>query len=290
MATFTCLPTELRSHIYALARPTTITITIIERADLVITSTPSPPALFTTTRESRVAAQKWDLKPYSILIGDDYQDLLFDEDITLRVVISPSSAEHLSITWTELYTVLGDALLDAKKMVIECSEPARLARLFMLPEADFVGVGQSCVERGMFGTEIICSDRETRDALRPDLAVCVGAEEYVLEEEKVERFLGHEPCFVTRGFVKKGSDSEDACALYFQDAKVELEDEAAGEEADALYFQVADVEPQSSEKESGEELTENALERFCAEMEKLFPKTAYSAKSDPGGSVILESV
>lgn len=296
MAIFTSLPSELRSHIYALAKPTATTITIKESADLTVTSISSPPALLTTTKESRAEAQKWDLKPYSILVGDDYQDLLFSKDISLHLIITPSKAEHLSTTWTELYTVLGDALLDARRVIIECSEPKRLARLFMLPEAELIGLGSSCVERGLFGSEIICSDRETREALRPDISVRVGAEEYLLEEERVEGFFGEEG-FMTKGFRKTSAlcfqdadrpDSEEACALYFQDATVELEGEAVGEEAEALYFQDAEVEPQSVEKESGEDLTESALERFCAEMEKLFPKTAYSAKSDPGGSIMPE--
>lgn len=296
MASFTTLPSELRSQIYALAKPTTTIITIKESADLMVTSISAPPALLTTTKESRAEAQKWELKPYSILVGDDYQDLLFDEDTSLHLIITPSTAEHLSITWTELYTVLGDALLDAQKVVIECSEPTRLARLFMLPEAELVGVGSSCVEKGMFGSEIISSDRETREALRPDILVVVGAEEYELGDERVEGFFG-EDGFTTKGFRKASalylqdadrSDSEDACALYFHDAKAELQSEAVGEEAEALYLQDAEVEPQSVEKGSGEMLTEGTLERFCAELEKLFPRTAYSAKSDPGGSVMPE--
>jgi hypothetical protein len=296
MATFTTLPSELRSAIYALARPDSITITIKEGADLTVTSVPPPPALLTTTKESRAEAQKWDLQPYSLLMGDDYADFLFSEDITLHLNVIPSTAEHLSLTWTELYTVLGDALLDAKRVEIECGEPQRLARLFMLPEAELVGVGVSCVEKGLYGSEIIASDRDTREALRPDIFVCAGKEEYVLEEEKIEGFFGEEG-FATKGFSKTSAkdadrpDSVEACA---QDAKVELEGEAVGDEAEA---QVAKVEPQlEKEEDSGEEweetakgsreqLTEEALERFCTEFDRLFPQTAYTAKSDPGGSI-----
>ena len=269
MATFTTIPFELRSQIFALSKSSSVTISITEAADLVVTAVSSPPGLLTTSKEARAEAQKWDLKPYSVLVGDDYQDILFDEDISLHLIITPSKAEHLSITWTELYTVLGDALLDAKKVVIECSEPARLARLFMLPEADFVGVGQSCVEVGMFGSEIISSDRETREALRGDICVCVGDEEWVLKEEVVEGF-GEEKGFETKGFVKTS-------ALYFQDAEG-----AEGVEAEALYFQDAEVEG------SGVRLTEDALERLRAEMTNLFPEKVYTVKSDPGGSVMPE--
>ncbi|KAF3047943.1 hypothetical protein E8E11_008239 [Didymella keratinophila] len=273
MANFTSFPAELRSAIFTLARPDSITITIKEGADLAVTSISPPPALLTTTKESRAEAQKWDLKPYSLLMGDDYTDVLFSEDIILHLNMIPSTAEHLSITWTELYTVLGDALLDVKRIEIECSEPQRLARLFMLPEAELVVVGVSCVEKGLFGSEITASDRDTREALRPDIVVCVGKEEYILEEEKVEGFFGEEE-FTTRGFIKTSA----------KDAKVELDGEAVGVEAEA---QDAEVEPQSvsamgseeqlteekrfREEEEGtakgsrEQLTEKALERFCTE-------------------------
>ena len=143
----------------------------------------------------------------------------------------------------------------------------------MLPEAEFVGIGQSCVERGMFGSEIISSDRETREALRSDVSVFVEEEEeYKLVEEKVGSFFGLGQSFLTKGFVKR-SPSEEAGALYFQDAAVELEAETAGDNAEA-------------QSEKGEELTEGALERFCVEVEKLFPGKSCSPKSDPGGSVM----
>jgi len=309
MANLTSLPAELRSAIFALARPDSITITNKEGADLAVTSISPPPALLTTTKESRAEAQKWDLQPYSLLMGDNYTDFLFSEDIILYINIIPSTAENLSITWTELYTVLGDALLDAKRVEIECSEPQRLARLFMLPEAGLVGVGVSCVEKGLFGSEIIASDRDTREALRPDIVVCVDKEGYVLGEENIEGFFGEE-YFTTRGFRQTSAidadrpDGVEACA---KDARVELDGETVGVEADA---QDAEVEPQSvsatgsgeqlteengsmeeeveTAKGSWEQLTEGALERFCTEYEKLFPKTAYTAKSDPGGSVAPE--
>ncbi|KZM24845.1 uncharacterized protein EKO05_0003527 [Ascochyta rabiei] len=278
MATFTSLPFELRSQIFALAKPTSITIHIREDADLIITAISSPPALLTSTKESRAAAQKWDLKPYAVLTGDDYQNILFDQDTCLHLIITPSTAEYPAITWTELYTVLGDALLDAKKVEIECSKPLRLARLFMLPENEFVGVGQSCVEAELFGSEIISSDRDTREALRRDISVCVGDEEWVLREEVVEGF-GLEASFETKAFFRVDEGAE-ASALYFQAAKVEMEVDV---QASALYFQDAEVE-----KWSGEELTEDALDRLRDEMGVLFPATVYTVKSDPGGSVMPE--
>ncbi|KAF9690848.1 hypothetical protein EKO04_010949 [Ascochyta lentis] len=278
MATFTSLSFELRSQIFALAKPTFTTIHIREEADLIITSISAPPALLTTTKESRAEAQKWDLKPYSVLVGNDYKDILFDQDTSLHLIITPSTAEHPSITWTELYTVLGDALLDAKKIEIQCSEPVRLARLFMLPESELIGVGQSCVEAGMFGSEIISSDRETREALREDVSVCVGDEEWVLREQVVEGF-GVEAGFETKAF-ERVDEGAKTSALYFQDAEVEVE----SVEASVLYFQDTEV----VEKWSGERLTEGALDRLCVEMSELFPATVYTVKSDPGGSVMPE--
>lgn len=280
MADFTSLPAELRYTIYALARPESITVAIKEGIDLEITSISPPPALLLTSKESRSEAQKWDLKPYSFLIGDNYTDFLFSEDMTLRFNITPSTAEHLSITWTELYTVLGDALLDAKRVEIECSEPWRLARLFMLPEAEIVGVGVSCVEQGLYGSEIVASDRDTREALCPEIVVCVGKEEYVLEEELVEGFFG-EKAFVAKGFRKRSADADrlESVEAEEQDAEVELrsvEEKDSGEERE------------ETAKGSWEQLTEGTLERFCIEFEKLFPKIAYTAKSDPGGSISPE--
>ncbi|KAJ4338027.1 hypothetical protein N0V95_008161 [Ascochyta clinopodiicola] len=278
MATLTSLPSELRSQIFALAKPTSITIHIREEADLIITGISSPPALLTTTKESRAAAQNWDLKPYGILIGDNYQDILFDKDTCLHLIITPSTAEYPAITWTELYTVLGDALLDAKKVEIECSEPLRLARLFMSPESEFVGVGQSCVEAGMFGSEVISSDRDTREALHPDISVCVWDEEWVLRNEMVEGF-GLEVGFATKAFVR-ADEGVETSALYFQAAEVGVEESV---KTSALYFQDAEVE-----KWSGEKLTESALDRLRDEMGVLFPATVYTVKPDPGGSVMPE--
>lgn len=297
MAKFTSLPSELRSQIFALAKPTSTSIHIREAADLVVTAISSPPGLLTTSKETRTESQKWGLKPYPILVGDDYQDVLFDEDTSLHLTITPSTAEHLSITWTELYTVLGDALLDAKRVIIECSEPARLARLFMLPEAELVGVGQSCVEAGLFGSEILASDRETREALHGEISVFVGDDEWVLREEGVEGF-GEVKASETKAFVKTSAlyfqDAErervdDADEMYFQVDEAESERSSGDDEAvktSALYFQ--DAEGVEVMKESRERLTKGALGRLCAEMTKLYPEKVYLVESDPGGSVMPE--
>jgi hypothetical protein len=178
--------------------------------------------------------------------------------------------------------------------------------MLMVPEAELVGVGVSCVEKGLFGSEIIASDRDTRDALHPDIVVCVGKEEYVLEDDKVVRLLGEED-FITKSFTKTSAkdacrpDSVEACTI---DAKAELDGETVGVEAEAQNAQVEQQsvsamgsaeqlteETGSGEEEEGtakgswEQLAQAALERFCTEYEKLFPKTAYTAMSDPGGSI-----
>jgi hypothetical protein len=107
--------------------------------------------------------------------------------------------------------------------------------MLMVPEAELVGVGVSCVEKGLFGSEIIASDRDTRDALHPDIVVCVGKEEYVLEDDKAVRLLGEED-FITKSFTKTSAkdacrpDSVEACTI---DAKAELDGETVGVEAEA---------------------------------------------------------
>jgi hypothetical protein len=74
MATLTSLPSVLRSAISSLARLDSITVTIKEGADLAVTSIFPPPALFSTTKESRAEAPRWYLQKYPILMGNDYTD------------------------------------------------------------------------------------------------------------------------------------------------------------------------------------------------------------------------
>ncbi|KAL6710456.1 hypothetical protein ACN47E_008504 [Coniothyrium glycines] len=266
MNTFSSLPFELRSLVYSFCKPPMATIHIKEGADLVVTSIPSPSPLLTTSKESRAAAQEWDLKMYPILVGEDYQDMEMEEDATLHLVITPSEKEHLGVTWTELYTVLGDVLLDAKQVVIECSRPERLARLFMLPEAELIGVGQCCVENALFGEEIVASDRSTREALRNDFSLIVGGEEWVVRDVVVKGF-GSEASFTTKELVKRDCPAE------------------------TVGHELEEEEEEVEEKWLGVPLTEVSLAKLRAETDVLDPEAAYDDyKEDAGGSVTPESL
>ncbi|KAH7378296.1 hypothetical protein BKA66DRAFT_396941, partial [Pyrenochaeta sp. MPI-SDFR-AT-0127] len=156
---FRFLPLELRRSIFNLTMSSTTTIHIRED-NYDVTYVSSPPASLTINREARKVAREWELKKYPIWTVDDWQDIyLSPQNTILEIVIAPSKSASLNITWTELHAILGDALLAVKYLHVVCSTPERLARLFMLPEGEIVGVGESCVEKGLFGSEVISSDR-----------------------------------------------------------------------------------------------------------------------------------
>jgi hypothetical protein len=82
------------------------------------------------------------------------------------MVIRPSKSASLNITWTDIWGVLGDALPATNRLHIVCSKPERLARLYMAEEAEYLGVGQSCVEGGLFNNaETVSGERKTRESL-----------------------------------------------------------------------------------------------------------------------------
>lgn len=174
--------------------------------------------------------------------------------------------------------MLGDALPAAKTLHIMCSQPERLARLWMLPEAEVVAVGESCVEKGLFGSEVVASDRAVREMLDRELRVTcskryVGEGEGVemecwgLVDERVEEGFGEGAgVFSTRAFVRVGEEVE-----------------RPGQEVEGVEEGVEQVE------RSGKMLTIEALERLCEELAMLYPKDAKKgAKEDPGGSVMPE--
>ncbi|KAF2853830.1 hypothetical protein T440DRAFT_417893, partial [Plenodomus tracheiphilus IPT5] len=171
---FSRLPTEIQEQIFSLSKPTTTTIHLLED-EFEITAVSPAPSPLTTTRSSRTVAKSWGLSSFPLWTQDDWQDIfLHPEDSILQLVVSPSRMAALAITWTELHAVLGDALPAVQKLHIVCSESERLARLWMLPEGELVGVGESCVERGSFGKEVLASDREMREQLHAHLTVTVS--------------------------------------------------------------------------------------------------------------------
>jgi hypothetical protein len=156
MSTFTnfsALPKELRDMIWHQTAPTVATLFFSEDEHLV-THISAPPSL-TTTKEAQTTALSWKkLTKYPIWGPEDWEDLYFDaETMILQLIINPTTSKSddaSNITWTDIWSMLEDALIAVRKLHVVCSKPGRLARLFMSEEGEYVGVGQSCVESGLF--------------------------------------------------------------------------------------------------------------------------------------------
>jgi hypothetical protein len=153
MSTFTPfsrLPMELRNLVWQASKPTTATVEFDED-EYQVTSISPPSALLTTSKEARATALSFSLQKSPLWGPEDWEDLAVDpENTILEIVIRPSKSASLNITWTDIWGVLGDALPATSRLHIVCSKPERLARLYMAEEAEYLGVGQSCVEGGLF--------------------------------------------------------------------------------------------------------------------------------------------
>jgi hypothetical protein len=307
MSTFTnfsALPKELRDMIWQQTAPTAATISFCEDEYLVTHISP-PPSLLTTSKEAQTTALSWkNLTKYPIWGPQDWEDLRFDaEKLMLQLIINPTTSrsdDASNITWMDIWSVLGDVLIAVRRMHIVCNRPERLAMLFILEEGK-VGVGQSCVESGLFNNpESVKGERETRDSLYTHLTVTAGkhtVEEINDEGGEVDVWrLGDEEVFddfgtETKSFTTKASECVDVekaekisvmqlhnaaktSALPVSQARVKKEGEGAEEEV---------VE------KAGIDLTEDALARHLAEMEKLYPKTVSEEdEKDPRGSACPE--
>jgi hypothetical protein len=303
---FPKLPKELRDLVWRKSKPTTTTIEFSED-EYQVTYISPPPTHLITSKEARATALSWNLVKYPIWGPEDWEDMYLDpEEMIVEMIIQPSKSASLNITWTDIYSVLGDALLAAKQLHIVCSQPERLARLYMLPEADYVGVGQSCVEKGLFNDgESVSGDRKTREALQARLTVT--ASKHTVEEinkgifhevdvwkmvdEEISHHFGPEArIFTTKAFARVEVDrsSQMAVKQLHSVAKTSaaLPVRETGEEEGREEIG-AEREREEEEVEwSGVELTEDALTRHLEEWEKLYPKTAYEGdKEDPGGSI-----
>jgi hypothetical protein len=299
---FSKLPKELRDLVWQASKPTTTSISILE-TEFEVTSISAPPSLLTSTKEARATALSWNLSKYPIWGPEDWVDIYLDpEEMILELVIDPAKSASLTITWTDIWTVLGDALPAAKQLHIVCSKPERLARLYMLPEAEYVGVGQACNERGLFtDEETVSSERKTREGLHMGLTVTAskhtvedidnGASSVevdvwrLVEEEVRDEFRPEAKVFATKTFEYVEVDS------IRQMSVMQLHNAA---KASPLPVQDCGVEESGLEveevvKKPGDRLTEDALAKHLAEMEKLFPKSPYQDDGeDVGGSVCPE--
>lgn len=260
--------------------------------DYDVTYISPPPAILATNSTPRDDAKQGEWKKYPIWTTDDWQDVhLSPENTILEIVVTPSKSASLNITWTELHAILGDALPATKYLHIVCSKPERLVRLFMLPESEPVALGESCVERGLFGQEVLSSDRKVRESLQGELFLTTST--HTVEEigqgiyEDVEAWsVGDEDIWesfwpVIKIGTTKALVKVEACKntwknieeLYKASKEVRQRDQIAVEE---------EAEKEKADKEevekSGDELTEEALLTFTEEMARLNPAEAYDSK------------
>jgi hypothetical protein len=297
---FSKLPRELRDMIWEEGLPTAVTIEFREDEFQVSRISP-PPALLTTSKEAQATAlSSLNLSTYPIWGPEDWEDIFFDADkMILQIIIDPSKSSNLNITWTDIWSVLGDALPAAKHLHIVCSKPERLARLYMLPEAEYVRVGQSCIEKGMFSNdESVSGERKTRETLHPNVTVTAskhtvedidkgisdeGVDVWRMVDEEISVDIGPSAnIFTTKAFARVEVDKS---------LKMSVKQLHNAAKTSALPTPEAGEEEEESRVEevvekSGMELTEDALARHLEEMEKLFPKTvSEDDEKDPGGSV-----
>lgn len=162
--------------------PTTATVEFNEAEFDVTSISPHTPLLLTSKEAHAAAKASFSSENYPIWGPEDWEMLSLDgEKMILQIIIHPSNSASLSITWADIWGVLGDALLAAKQLHIVCRQPERLARLFMLEEAEWLGVGQACNEAGLFtNDESVSGERKTRESLQTRLSVT--ASRYTVEE------------------------------------------------------------------------------------------------------------
>lgn len=298
MSTFTLfpkLPKELRDAVWQASMATTATVEFDED-EYMVTSISSPAALFTTSKEAQATASSSSHQKFPIWGPEDWEDLAIDPESTiLEIVIKPSKSATLNITWTDIWGVLGDALPATKRLHIACTQPERLARLYMAEEAEYLGVGQSCVEAGLFNNaETVSGERKTRQSLHTHLTVT--ASKHTVEEidqnaseKEVTVWKMTKHTFSEFGPEAKVSASkglarvevDNACKMSVK----QLHDAARtfalpAEEGEG---EVSGVEEEVEEK-SGAELTEDAIAKHL-ECQGLWPPKAKDFDWDPEGSV-----
>jgi hypothetical protein len=198
---------------------------------------------------------------------------------TIQLIITPAEnpKANLNITWTELEILLYKALPEVKSLHIVCSKPERLVRLWMLPEAGLVGVGQShFFEDFFFGSEGVASDRAYWETFHPSLVASTSAatlEElalgspapvttWQLADEAILEGFGPEAIIkTTKAFKLVGQEEE-------EETEVEGWEELGPVEAG----------------NKGAELTEEAIAKFLQETEwqpKSFtPSSVYSGDAE----------
>ncbi|KAG9186257.1 hypothetical protein G6011_02813 [Alternaria panax] len=304
MSTFTPfsrLPMELRDLVWQASKPTTATVEFDED-EFMVTSISPPSALLTTSKEARATALSFSLQKFPIWGPEDWEDLAIDSENTiLEIVIRPSKSASLNITWTDIWGALGDALPATSRLHIVCNKPERLARLYMAEEAEYLGVGQSCVEGGLFNNaETVSGERKTRESLHPHLTVT--ASKHIVEE--IDHNASKKEVTVWKIATQDISDDfgpEAKIPTTRNLARVEVDNtpymsvEQLHNAARAFVLPVREeVERRVSGGEevevvkSGVELTEDAVTKHLEECARLWAPKPKDPNWDPEGSVAAE--
>jgi hypothetical protein len=268
---FSRLPTELRTQIWQQSMPRTTTLHIQEGADIDITAVSSPPGQALACKEARAAYLSAGFKTYSIYTVEDWTDIHINEDTTLQLIITPphKPSKNLNITWTELGTVLGDALKVIKHLRIVCKEPERLVRLWCAGEAGLVCPGETHWGGYLWNKDTITSDRDVRGWMRPDITVSVStsesSQEVIATYELVQERIVDDSSFSTTNILRLISSDDEfesrqevaAWENFVAECQEESQGDALTEKAVAQFIQETGWTPRSSTPSSvytGEEM------------------------------------
>jgi hypothetical protein len=300
MSTFTQfskLPKELRDMVWQASMVTTATVEFDEDEYMVTHISPQS-ALLTTSKEARAIAlsSSSSLQKFPIWGPEDWEDLAIDpENTILEIVIKPSKSASINITWTDIWGVLGDALPATNRLHIVCSQPERLARLYMAEEAEYLGVGQSCVEGGLFNNaETVSGERKTRESLHTHLTVTASKHTvedidqnasdkevtvWKMADHTFSEFGPEAKVFASRGLARVEVDN--TCKM-----SVKQLHDAARTFALPAEQVVREVSGQEEEVEkSGAELTEDAVAKHLEECGRLWAPKPKDPSWDPEGSI-----
>ncbi|RAR10746.1 hypothetical protein DDE82_001137 [Stemphylium lycopersici] len=281
--TFSKLPKEIRDIIWLESLPTTATVDCNEAEFDVTSISPLPAHLFISKEAQTTAQSSLSLTPYPIWGSEKEETLSIDhQKMILEIVINPIKSASLNTTWMDIWSVLGDALPAAKQLHIACQQTERLARLLMLEEAEWLGVGAACNEAGLFD-ESVSGERKTREALHTQLSLTTskytvaeidkrlsvaGIDERIPEEDLcVWKLVDHDfsttfgpeaKVSSTKAFLRVevgGASSMSVMGLHnaAKDAALPFEEEGEGKEEGSEDERV---------KWSGVELTEEALTKY----------------------------
>lgn len=283
--------------------PKTATIEFNEAEFDVTNISPQTPFLFTSKEAQATALSSLSFTQFPIWGPEDWENLSLDaQKMILQIIIHPSKSPSLSVTWADIWSVLGDALLAIKQLHLVCRQTERLVRLFMLEEAEWLGVGQACNEDGLFTNgESVSGERKTRESLQAQLTVTMSKytvdefEEQTLRDEVTVWKLVDEKVDVTfepkanhsstKAFSRVEVESTSRTSLWQlhsaakspkMSAQVVGEEEEEEEEEEAMGEEV---------EKSEVELTEEAVAKYLEECARLWAPEPKDPSWDEEGSI-----